>query len=181
MPRESFHAVLMADVVERADVGMVQRRDGPGLAVEALPGLGIVGEMSGKNFDGDGSVETRVARTIHLAHAACTGRGNDFVRSNSCARGQGHGWRNYSPEAGGLLIPNRGAADASSARSGDVWGHVPRCAPRTRRPGLHECLHNLLCKLCKGLRSAWRGKLNQQDLALISLPFKLRGIMWLKS
>jgi hypothetical protein len=36
---------------------MVQRRNGAGLAVEALFGLRVFRQMGGKNFDGDGAVE----------------------------------------------------------------------------------------------------------------------------
>jgi hypothetical protein len=62
----------VAHLIERADVGMVQRRNGAGLAVEALLGLVVFRSMRGENFDGDGAVETAVACTIDLAHAAST-------------------------------------------------------------------------------------------------------------
>ena len=41
-------AVLVSDVVERADVGMIQRRDGPRFAVEALLGLRVFDRWEGR-------------------------------------------------------------------------------------------------------------------------------------
>ena len=56
---EIFHdqevgAVLGADVVQRADIRVLQRRNGPRFALHALFQFGIGGEMGGKNLDGDG-------------------------------------------------------------------------------------------------------------------------------
>src|SRR2546426_6941882 len=62
--------VMPADVVEDADVGMAQGRDGPGLALEALPPLGAGREVRGEYLDGDGPVEACVAGPVDLAHAA---------------------------------------------------------------------------------------------------------------
>ena len=39
--------VLLADVVEMADVGMAQTGNGAGLAIEALLGLGFLGQVFG--------------------------------------------------------------------------------------------------------------------------------------
>lgn len=61
---------LVTDIVECADIGMVQRRNGAGLAVEALFGLRILRQMGGKNLDGDSAVESGIACAIHLTHAA---------------------------------------------------------------------------------------------------------------
>ena len=50
---EEIDAVLVADVVQRADARMVQCGNSAGLALEPLLQIGIGGEMLGKNFDGD--------------------------------------------------------------------------------------------------------------------------------
>src|ERR1700740_675687 len=60
----AFHAlhhqivdpILMAYVVEHADVGMIQARDSFGFALEALFADGISGELRGQNLDGDRAV-----------------------------------------------------------------------------------------------------------------------------
>jgi hypothetical protein len=70
----------MADVMEDADVGMVQARNSPRLALEALAALVVAGKMFRQHLDSDGPVEARVFGTIHLTHAASSERGENFVR-----------------------------------------------------------------------------------------------------
>src|ERR1700761_3218966 len=61
-----FHdEVVVADVVERADMWMIEGGDGTGLALEA-PGKSVLQEL-----DRDGAIETCVARGPDLTHAAC--------------------------------------------------------------------------------------------------------------
>jgi len=67
--------VVRTDVIDLADVGMVQRGDSAGLSLEAL------GEFFARNFDGDDPVEPRVPRPVHLAHATCSDGRNDLVRT----------------------------------------------------------------------------------------------------
>ena len=61
---ELHHQVIRPDVVELADVRMIQRRHGARFALEAF------GELLLGDLDGDDAVEPRVARLPHLAHAA---------------------------------------------------------------------------------------------------------------
>ena len=58
------------NVVERADVRMIELRDRARFSLEALPRFHVLGEMLGKNFDGDGSIEARVDGLVDLSHAA---------------------------------------------------------------------------------------------------------------
>src|ERR1700722_17037239 len=46
--------------------------------------------MSGKNFDSNNPVETRVAGAIHFSHAACAQRRLDFVRTEFRTSSEGH-------------------------------------------------------------------------------------------
>jgi hypothetical protein len=78
---------VLAEIVNRQDVGMIERRDGLRLLLESAQSLRIARERCGQNFDGDIPVETGVARAIHLAHAAGSGRSDDLVWANACARG----------------------------------------------------------------------------------------------
>ncbi len=57
------HQVVRADVVDGADVGMIERGDGPDLAVEAL------NEHLGNHFDGDIAPHAGVGGAVDLAHA----------------------------------------------------------------------------------------------------------------
>ena len=59
-----------ADVVDAADVGMVERGDGARLALEACPQVRIVSDVARQDLDRDRAIEARVARLVDLAHAA---------------------------------------------------------------------------------------------------------------
>ena len=66
--------VLGPDVVERANVRMVQAGDGLRLALEPLLQIGVGRDMLGQHLDGDGAVEARVVGRVDDAHAACVRR-----------------------------------------------------------------------------------------------------------
>ncbi len=51
-----YDQVIRTDVVQRADVRMIQRRNGPSFALEALAVRGF------EDLDGDDAVEARIAR-----------------------------------------------------------------------------------------------------------------------
>ena len=63
-------AVVLAEVVDAENVGMIERGDGAGFLLEAAQAVGIGGEGSGKNLDGDIASETLIAGAIDLAHSA---------------------------------------------------------------------------------------------------------------
>ena len=65
------HALVMPDVVQRADVRMRQHRDSARLAVEALAHGWAGGIATEDDFDGNDAVEPRLTGAIHLAHPAC--------------------------------------------------------------------------------------------------------------
>src|SRR5258708_26625018 len=69
------HQVIRPDVVELADVGMIQRGNRADFAFEA------VREFFQRDFDGDIAAHAWIARAIHLAHAARADGLNDFVRT----------------------------------------------------------------------------------------------------
>ena len=65
---------------------VVQAADGLGFTLEAFPALGVVGQVFGKDLDGDGAVETGIPCPVHLSHTACANLRLDFVwaESGSC-------------------------------------------------------------------------------------------------
>ncbi len=75
-----INSVLVTSVVQCADVRMVQAGDRLCFALEALAQFSAVGEMSGKNLNGDNSIEAGITGFINLAHSARTDSGEDFVR-----------------------------------------------------------------------------------------------------
>ena len=67
---EERRALVLADVVKRADVRMRQLRDDTRFPAEAFTKLGIGGETFGENFDRDRSLESRIAGAIDVSHPA---------------------------------------------------------------------------------------------------------------
>ena len=70
---------MAPDVEERADVRVVQRGDGAGLALEPLLQIGIGGDVLGEDPDGDGAIQAGVAGLIDLPHPARAEGGLDLV------------------------------------------------------------------------------------------------------
>jgi hypothetical protein len=83
-PLEVLHddevdAVAGADIVQRADVRVRERRAGLGLAIEALAQERIDAVAGRQDLDGDGSIEPRVDRAEHLSHSAFADEPIDLV------------------------------------------------------------------------------------------------------
>ena len=94
---EQFHhQVVGADVVKRADVGMIQRRNRTGLALEA-GAEPLVGEL-----DGDGPAEARVDGAKDFAHATLAEFAFHLVGSQASA-GVQHGHRRIAGQLGGAV------------------------------------------------------------------------------
>ena len=81
----SITRIVRGDVVEVADVGVVQRRDRARLAREPLGELGV------RDLDRDVAIQARIAGAIHLAHAARADQRLNFVGTESVAGSKRHG------------------------------------------------------------------------------------------
>ena len=66
---------------------MAQRGGRACFLLEAVQSIGVGRERRRQHFDRDVAPETRVARAIHLAHAARAERGEDFIRAEAHAGG----------------------------------------------------------------------------------------------
>ena len=62
--------VLLADVVNRADVGVIERRRGLGFALKPAQSLGIARDFVGKEFQRDETMQASVFGLVNHAHAA---------------------------------------------------------------------------------------------------------------
>ena len=82
------NTALRTDVMNYADVGMLQRRDGFRLVLEAHLQIGVRRQMGRQDLDRDRALQPGVAGQIDFAHAARAQQRLDFVWSQSCARGQ---------------------------------------------------------------------------------------------
>jgi hypothetical protein len=74
-PFEMFHDQegspgVFTDIVQYADIGMIETGNSTRLAFKALPELGIIGQSAGKNFNRDSAVQTSVASAIYFTHSA---------------------------------------------------------------------------------------------------------------
>jgi hypothetical protein len=82
---EKREALVFADVVERADVRVLERRDQPRLALEALAELRVGGERRRQDLQGDDAIETRVVGSIDLAHSALPERREDLIGAEAAS------------------------------------------------------------------------------------------------
>lgn len=83
-------ALVIADIVQGADVGVVEGGDGAGLALEALQGFGTAAEALREDLDGHNAIEPGVAGPVDLAHAAGAGGGNNLVGPQARAGSKRH-------------------------------------------------------------------------------------------
>ncbi len=91
LEHQEIETGVLADVVQRADVRMIERGDGPRLALEAHAEVGVARDVGGEHFDGDQPIESSVTRPIDFAHAAGADGSLDDVRTESRADGERHG------------------------------------------------------------------------------------------
>jgi hypothetical protein len=99
LPRDVLHRDVpprrlllgLPDVVDREDVGMVQRRRGLGLEPEARHGGRIAAQLLRQELDGHVAVQPHVPRPVDHAHPARTQRRDDLIRTETRAGGEAHG------------------------------------------------------------------------------------------
>ena len=82
---ELHDQVVRPDVVERADVGVVERRNGAHFALEAV-GEGVLCAL-----DRHGTIQPGVGPPIDLTHPAAAEKRHDLVRTDSHPGCQSHG------------------------------------------------------------------------------------------
>ena len=73
------------DTVDSRDVGMIQRCEGVGFAVEARDAVRIVRKRFRQELEGDVAAEAGVACAIDRTHSACTQFADDPVRTKRLA------------------------------------------------------------------------------------------------
>ena len=79
---------LAPDVVERADVGVVEGGDALRLALEARLELGVGGEVRGEELQGHVAIEAGVPGLVDLAHAAGPELRRDLVGPEPAGQGK---------------------------------------------------------------------------------------------
>jgi len=81
---------LAADIMNRADVRVVERGDRARFLLEAKTQVGIAGQRSRHHLDRHGAIETGVARFVDLAHPARPEGSHDFVGAEAGSGRQRH-------------------------------------------------------------------------------------------
>ena len=84
-------AVFIANVIDRDDVGMIERRDSVRLNPETLAASGIAGYFGKQNLQCDFAAKPGIARAVDLAHPAGAKQDQDFVRAQASTAGERHG------------------------------------------------------------------------------------------
>ena len=79
----------LVNLVDRADVRVVQRGRSLGFPLEAAEGLCVVGEFIGEELQGDVATELEVFRLVDHAHSAAADFAEDAVMGNRLAHGLG--------------------------------------------------------------------------------------------
>ncbi len=87
---DEVRARRVADIVDRDDVRVVQRRRGPGLADEPGQAVLVAGRCGRQDLQRDPPAEADVLGEIHLTHPALAEEREDFVVPESCAWIQPH-------------------------------------------------------------------------------------------
>jgi hypothetical protein len=64
------HKIARPDVVQLADVRMIQRRNRSRFVFESAEAFRVMGHWRGEHFDGDVAIETRIASAVDFAHPA---------------------------------------------------------------------------------------------------------------
>ena len=82
---QEVNAVLGADVVERADVRVLEARDRSGFSRQPLAPLGVLVEVLGQHLDRDLAVESGIAGAVDLAHTPGPEEPHDLVGSEPTA------------------------------------------------------------------------------------------------
>ena len=78
---EQLHdQIVLADVIERADVRMIELRDRLRFALESQLEVRAVGQLRRQNLDCHLTIEPCVASAVHVAHPARADRREDLVR-----------------------------------------------------------------------------------------------------
>ena len=84
---------MAADVVDDADVWVVEGGNRARLTFEALAKLGALRDVRGQNLDGDRTIEPRVSGLVDFTHSAGADRRDHLVVAKTCAALERHVWR----------------------------------------------------------------------------------------
>ena len=77
--------MLVVDFVDRADIGMIQRRGSFGFTLEAAQGLRVFGDLVRKELERDKATELHILGLVDHTHPSATQLLDDAVMRNGLA------------------------------------------------------------------------------------------------
>ena len=89
---EEVDAIRLLNIVNCADVRMIESRKRPRFPLESPQILCVRRDFGGKHLDRHVAAEFGVAGAVHLAHPAAAERAEDPIGTDVFAVGKGHGW-----------------------------------------------------------------------------------------
>ncbi len=81
---------MLADFIDRDDVGMVQRRGSSRFLFESTKTLGVRSHLLGQDFDSDLATELEIPGLVDLTHTTGAQLGEHFVVAEAGAGLEGH-------------------------------------------------------------------------------------------
>ena len=123
---ERFDALVALDAIERGDVGVIERREHLGLALEASQPIAIVGQGGRQHLDRHVAAEPLVVRAVHFTHAADAKQSVHAVGADVPDGGQ-RGDRSW------LSGTSRVEARRSRSSSNSTSRHRPVSSPQASR------------------------------------------------
>jgi hypothetical protein len=92
LPVDELHGderdrIRESNLVDRHDVGVIQRGRGAGLLLEPAEALRVCGEGGGQHLDRGFAAEPGIPRAVNLSHCPRADGGDDLVRADTCSRG----------------------------------------------------------------------------------------------
>ncbi|HYM23527.1 MAG TPA: hypothetical protein VEU08_09970 [Vicinamibacterales bacterium] len=162
------------EAMDVRDVGMIQRREEPGLPLEPREAFAITCDGTGQDFDRDVTIELRVAGAVDLTHAARTERRQDFINAEACASCERHVSETRELYRQGHAVRgesrHRWAQTCNAARTSYAIGRVRSSARRSQRNPHERSAHGR----STGRRSNNEGR--TIDPALFSPSRELRAL-----
>ena len=130
---DEVRAVLLAPVVDRDDVGVVEVRGGLRLAAEALDERRLARVLGEQRLQRDRPVQQLVVREVDLGHPALRELALDLVAVRKDPAGQRHGGENPICRSSGCRVARRTATWVVGVVS-NVWSTCFAIGAATRPP-----------------------------------------------
>ena len=131
--RDEVLPLVLVDLVDRADPGVIERRGRPRLALEALERAGLLGHLHGQELERHVAAELGVLGLVHDAHAAAAElRGDpvvgDGLADHGCISRRHH---SLAEALGGYSLSNSGSP-WSRLRSGSRLAQLGSLKPASQ-------------------------------------------------